>query len=330
MQTLKRNRLDHPFFDLLEKAIKEKAWDKLRHDEPFQKGRFISALKQAHPFIYDAKCSDQAITESSQFAPFEENTRMERVRDIGEELEFIEEFSLPFKTSLYILTNAPDIIVTADDKAYRITQYGYLIEEETPERIMVYSISRRFASRSEMDKWNLDKDMSTLVIDYFRLDLRNPAFKENSLGESLPENAEETLLIHRLSNMVSVKRIGIEHNAGRSMIDKGSASGFTVIKYDNIYHISDKVPYDYRGASENGEINWEYRGFWRGHWRAFYVKDSADRTVKDAKGWNTVDYGKVGKNREGKYVVPGYTWVKEHMKGDPALAEIKTHMVKAR
>ena len=47
-------------------------------------------------------------------------------------------------------------------------------------------------------------------------------------------------------------------------------------------------------------IDWSQRWEVRGHWRR-------------------LDADSIGKDREGNYVVKGWTWVKTHEKGDPSL-----------
>ena len=60
-----------------------------------------------------------------------------------------------------------------------------------------------------------------------------------------------------------------------------------------------------------------------------FLLDSFGEKIKekDSFGRNVVDKSKTGKSRLGEYNVEGYTWVNEHVRGDPAIAEIKTHMV---
>lgn len=102
-------------------------------------------------------------------------------------------------------------------------------------------------------------------------------------------------------------------------------------KKDNGDEVKFKVrvwKYEFSKPNENSDIDYDYVGFWRGHWRAFYSKDSRGENRKDHRGWNVVDYGRLGKDRDGNYDVSGYTWVSEHIKGDPALAQIKTRLVK--
>lgn len=139
---------------------------------------------------------------------------------------------------------------------------------------------------------------------------------------------KETSAIFQFTDCISVKRIGIEKLRGYTLRSYNIGSGHTKIKMDNLIHIADKVEYEFVKPLDDSEINWEHIGFWRGHWRAFYVKNSTGDSRKDEHGWNTVDYSRLGKDRTGKYCVPGYTWVNEHVKGDPRLAEIKMRAVK--
>lgn len=136
---------------------------------------------------------------------------------------------------------------------------------------------------------------------------------------------KETACVLAFTKCISVKRIGIEVNRKFSLKSKGIGVGFTVVKEDNIIHIADKEEYEYTTPLEDSNINWDYIGHWRGHWRALYHPPS----ITDQFGRRVVDYTRIGKNRAGDYIVPGYTWVNEHIRGDEALAEIKTRTVKA-
>ena len=140
---------------------------------------------------------------------------------------------------------------------------------------------------------------------------------------------EEVIIINILTNMISVKRVGIEHKGKMNIKTKGVGTGFTTVRYDNIYHIANKVEYQYTTPTGNKQINWDFKGWWRGHWRAFYQKDANGNTRVDERGRNMVDYSRKGKNRKGdKESVAGYMWVKEHIKGDKAFAQIRERYVK--
>lgn len=305
-------KLGHKFFEVLKVC---EMIDGFSMFPGINKAAFYKQLKQSHPFVFDARCTDEAMTKSSNFkAVFGEEKEnitsdLNRVRDIFKDrTDLAQEFSLPFKNVLYILTEPLKIILK--DTKLEITPRGYLISELSPEKFKVFNLSQYSAPNI--------KGPAYPGIDCFELDL---------FGQ---DNIEELLLIMRLTQMISVKRIGVERDVGDTFKAKGVGIGHTTIKYDNIIHIADKVEYEFSKPNENSDIDYDYVGFWRGHWRAFYSKDSRGENRKDHRGWNVVDYGRLGKDREGHYDVPGYTWVKEHIKGDPTLAEIKTRLVKHR
>jgi hypothetical protein len=316
-------KLGHKFFEIV------KACETVNGFKMFpgiNKAMFFRQLKQSHPFVFDAKCTDEALTKSSNFEPLSSKTRdgfvtekKIRVRDvIKDAASLAEDFSLPFKNVLYILTKPLTIIIKDNtEKETKIIPHGYLVSEISPEKFKIFNVSEYAPCERDRKKFGVEAGIFFPGVDSFDLNL-----------SSEDKNVEELTLIMRLTQMISVKRIGVERNVGSTFPAKGVGIGHTTVKYDNIIHIADKVEYLYDKQNEESDIDYDYVGFWRGHWRAFYSKDSRGETRKDHRGWNVVDYGRLGKDREGHYDVPGYTWVKEHTKGDPALAEIKTRLVK--
>lgn len=312
--------IKHRFFEVLKECMKKEGY---LARPGFPKARFMRALREAHPFIYDKKSSEEAAASSTNYVVFEpghfhtEPGRRIKVRDVAAEVNMIEEFSLPFSTSLYILTKAPTVVVdTPGGDPYVMKIHGYLIEEETPEKFIIYMLSERKLTAKESRDIGLPEDFTFPILDWFPVDLSKEILK----------NFEEVMLVNRLTNMVSVKRIGIETRGSCTIKTKGISTGFTVLKYDNLVHIADKEEYEYTTPVLDGEINFEWVGHWRGHWRALY--HTSDLT--DAYGRRIVDYTRMGKNRAGAYNVPGYTWVIDHVRGDKKLAEIRTHAVKAK
>lgn len=315
----------HKFFSVLKEASRKHGFEAFAGKHVNQPA-FFRSLKQAHPFVFDSKCSEAAMERSSNYQTLGGAggaRALVKIRDVETEIsQTVEDFSLPFSHSAYLLTNPATVFVNPRDGGapFSIRIHGYLIEEKTPEKFLVYVVHEICPPKSVRDSAGLGDDTFLPIVDQFEIDLTN-----------LDLNPEETTLIAKLTTMISVKRIGIEHgHGGMNFKTGGSGLGITTVKYDNIYHIADKVEYDYSTPVIDGEIQYEYTGFWRGHWRAFYVKDSHGNNVKNAKGWNVVDYGKTGKNRLGERNVPGYTWVIEHTKGDPKLAEIKKRVVRGR
>jgi hypothetical protein len=313
MKTLR----DHPFFKTVEEASRieklVKAWGSGRASRQ----QFFMSLKKAHPFIFDKRVTFEKRMDGRATADFE---------------NLVEDFSLPFKDTLYLMTDSPSILApqspdNLNDKAL-FTLMGYLIHEIDPEHFMVFEVA------------NAEVDGQTVpYINQFQVDLKSiqtmtrmmKAIREDG-EENRGPNAhflKETNVILQFTDCISVKRIGIETVKTFNLKNRGTGTGITSVKMDNLIHIADKVQYKYTSSAEDSEINWDYVGFWRGHWRAFYVKDAKGDNVKDDRGWNVVDYGRSGKDRIGNpHCVPGYAWVVDHMKGHPALAQIKTHFVK--
>lgn len=315
MRTLK----EHPFFqavDKTEQLYKENGiWSSGRGPN---RHLFFKALKIAKPFIFDRN-----VTIEKRFA----GRSMDNVETL------VEDFSIPFAQSLYLMTDCPTILHPPDKFGLDTTKLlGYLVDEIDPENFRVFEMHWLTSAT--------DKKMAAIVeevggfplVNQFTIGLKTIAFAFRSaraMDIKLFDRSNdahfmrETAAVMEFTKCVSVKRIGVEVSPKFTIKTKGMGAGVTSIKYDNIIHIADKEEYEYVKPLDDSSINWDFRGFWRGHWRAFYSKG-----VKDQFGRNVVDYGRMGKNRAGVYNVPGYTWVSEHTKGDPRLAEIKVRTVK--
>lgn len=310
---------NHPFFEAIEMACKIEKKAKCWGVGNAQKNLFFRALEKSHPFVFDKKVTFEKRMEGRTLVNFK---------------NIVEDFSLPFRTSLYLLTDAPTYHGPVDDKrgekAYS-TMLGYLIDEITPERFAIFTVGW---GQLELDgkkvPWINQFQLDLTAIDRmntFVSALQSMNDKESAIAERKPEAHvfKETGVVLELSRSISVKRVGIEHLKSFSM-KSGIGTGYTSVKTPNLYHVADKEEYEYAKSLDKGKINWEWIGFWRGHWRAFYCYADGKK-VKDQFARNVVDYNKIGKNRAGEYNVPGYTWVTEHTRGDPAIAEIKTHYV---
>jgi hypothetical protein len=311
---------NHPFFQALDRAEyilkKTKQWAASSGLNPGARNIFYKALKEAKPFIFDKRVT------------MEKRHLGRACVDVG---ELVQDFSLPFATSLYLMMDSPQILAPPEEgsKDMWLTQVlGYLIKEESPEEFVVWCVS----NVTHPSDFANDAAIPIPAVNRFNISLKTVSMAmrmAESMGEEIfNEKTEahilkETSVILQFTNSVSVKRVGVEVARNFSVKSKGIGAGFTAIKYDNIVHIADKEEYEYTKPVDDSKIDWEFRGLWRGHWRAFYVKD-----LKDQYGRNVVDYGRIGKNRNGDYVIPGYTWVVEHTKGDARLAEIKTRTVK--
>jgi hypothetical protein len=301
-------RLKHEFFDAIDKIAKAGNFDPFDSALKFPKAEFYRALKVAHPFVFDAKCTEEAMMSAGKEMFSGVKFDLEKIQSkIEKKASKVEEFSLQFKTVLYLLTKCPTILrSTASGEVFKYKRIGYLIKElEGPEKIRVFDVMLAAVGAD----WHC-------ITDFYDVDLTNLE----------PNFASDVVAISRLSDMISVKRVGIEVEGGfRNLKTKGIGTGFTSVRYDNIFHIADKEEYNYT-LSEEGSLYWtEYLGWWRAHWRAFYHEN-----LTDAFGRRVVDYTRTGKNRRDEYVVPGYTWVMEHIKGDPKLAEIRTRIVKSQ
>lgn len=312
--------LKHSFFESLEYIEKKSLWNAW-DGKAFPRKKFLSILKQAHPFIFDRKCTEEAQMEAGVDgeAFVKKKVPLEWSTIVGK-AKLVEEFSLPRSTSLYLFTEGPRICRFDVKKEVVVFQrIGFLIHEISPEKILVFDLSRvRVDDYKGKAELKLSRNPSSEgfwvpVVDVIELDLLK--FEENF--------ASDIVSINRLTNMLSVKRLGIEKKLSCTIKTRDFGTGYTMYKYDNLIHIADKEEYEYTKPLGEG-IDWEYRGFWRGHWRALYFSDD----IVDSFGRRVVDYTRLGKNRSEEYNVPGYTWVVEHTKGDPAFAQIKTHLVK--
>lgn len=310
--------MDHPFFEALDRIEREGNWDAFDYGPgvKYPRKEFYRELKNAHVFVFDRKCSRDSLNYADRNFDRGEVPSKEFIEELTKtsiaRASTVEEFSLPFKTCLYLFTGAQKISrssVGREDPEFIYTKYGYLVREITPEKFRVFEIMEC----ENIKGTGVDRDLA----DFFEIELKS--------DESIDKNASDIITINRLSNMISVKRIGIEKDCMRTVKTKGIGAGYTTYKFDRLYHIADKEEYSYSLGS--GDVNFEFSGWWRGHWRAFYCKDSNGKHVRDQFGRNIVDYNRQGKDRSGEYVVPGYTWVVEHIKGDASLAEIKTHYV---
>lgn len=278
------------------------------------KSRFLLALKAAHPFSLDQKTTNEKVMAGRTMMKFK---------------DLVKEFSLPFKTTLYLLKNSTSIAGPLEgyDQQISSTPCGYLIQEQDPEHFTAWQVSMmEIEGKTVPYFYEFQIDLKTIGLaiahsESLEFDIFNKTTEAHIF--------KEICTIFHITNCISVKRIGIERKPSLiSIKNKSATTGFTVLKFDNIIHIADKVDYEYTAPNPDDEINWEYAGFRRGHWRAFYLKDSNGKTAQDFKGWNKVDYGRNGKNRQGEYNVPGYTWVIDTVLGDPEIAEVKLRTVK--
>lgn len=306
---------DHGFFKTLDVAEqwgkKDKTW--LGHGLG-QKNKFYQYLREAHPFVFDKRVTMEK--------------RMEG-RNYEGVLDLVKDFSIPFSTSLYLMTDSPEISAPFEDGSDRqvFKLYGYLIKEISPERFLVFEVSEIEADRYRDTGY---KGVIPMV-NVFNIDLKSiektllmmRAIDDGTFDRTPDAHIiKEITCVMNFTKSISVKRVGVEVSRQFNIKSRGIGTGFTSMKYDNIVHIADKEEYEYVRPLDDSTIDWEFRGFWRGHWRAFYVSD-----LKDQFGRDVVDYTRTGKNRAGVYDVPGYTWVVEHTKGDSRLAEIKTRRV---
>lgn len=309
---------DHLFFKIIEDASRVEKLTKAFGAGYVNKNHFFTALKKAHPFIFDKKVTHEKRMAGKDAVWFE---------------ELVTEFSLPFRTSLYLMTGGPTFKAPLHEGTTDTglaTLAGYLINEITPEKFQVFEVTLLEVGNQQIPAiYQYDLDLKTIETIVHQMKALNEMTGE---GQQLDRQTRAHVLkefnsVFHFTKCISVKRIGIEKVKNFNVKSRGIGTGFTAIKMDNLIHIADKVEYHYTTPAENAEIDWNYVGFWRGHWRAFYVKDSHGDNRKDDRGWNVVDYGKTGKDRQGDYCVSGYTWVVEHTKGHPALAAIKTRVV---
>lgn len=285
-------KMEHLAFKVIEDVEKKKFWNQVG---PIDVQKFYRTLKVAHPFVFDGAVARDKMEE------------VDKDVDIG---KLAEDFSLPFTKTLYLINNPPSTrSSTGGVQDGRMVIHGLLIDEITPEKFELTLIADRI----------YDADPTRTVI---------PCVVSETLDlNEVDPNDGIARYLFLLTNAISVKRIGIETGGIHTFKNKSTTSGFTVVKHDNIIHIADKVEYHYSVGLTGERVEYIYAGWWRAHWRAFYLKDAAGNNLKDARGRNRVDYLRLGKNRMGNRVIMGYTWVKEHCRGDPRLAEIVARMV---
>ena len=221
-------RINHPFFDCLDEIQKLNTWSAYA-GVPFPKAKFLKALKQAHPFVFDKKTTTAAISyaghvgkawtveEAMEKAGLLDDSLSELQTEISDRASKVEEFSLPFKTSLYLLSEIDTVVArpspTPGGDPIFLKRAGYLINEVTPEKIEVYDLATLYID-------SLKRFIP--AIEYMLIDL-------NSFEENL---SSDILSINRFTDMISVKRIGIEHRGIRNFKDK--SHGVISIKYPNI------------------------------------------------------------------------------------------------
>lgn len=271
--------MNHRFFDVINSVTKlekkMKQWN--NSGTAKDKREFFQALKNAHPFIFDRSTSIEKRLGGRTF------------EDTNDDI--VEKFSLPFSTSLYLLTDGPLIETTImDGTPCMCDLVGYLVNEITPEKFRMYEVGYITIHGYEIPYVNgHDIDLKSIqsMIDRARTMTEDEYNSEEGAHE-----LKEKAVVMSLTGAISVKRIGIEKGGKTTLQTKGIGTGYTTIKYENIYHIADKEEYVYTSPDDSqNDINWEYRGFWRGHWRALYF--SGD--IKDAFGRRVVDYARIGK-----------------------------------
>jgi hypothetical protein len=96
------------------------------------------------------------------------------------------------------------------------------------------------------------------------------------------------------------EKIGVEKQEGVRHLGEGKNKKF--YKLRPITHVSPKTTYVKSRSVTGKEIDWSHRWEVRGHWR----------TVKG-----------VGKDREGNYIVKGFTWISNFVKGPETAPLIK-------
>ena len=323
----------HPFFKTLEAADKYQKktglWcnfgmiEEVKEVDLLQKNMFFRSLATAHPFIFDKQVTLEKMMDGRTLLDME---------------NLVEDFSLPFCDTLYLLTNPPTISSPApltkeqydkkepipDTPEHKVlfTPHGYLIKEISPEQFIITQVGQ-----IQLHDGRIFPNILVFNIDLEKL--RTNYWKKVANDSTEMFYIKETACILELTKCISVKRIGVEKLRSFSVNSRGTGRlGYTSVKADNLIHIADKVDYQYTNPiGINDKIDWEWTGFWRGHWRAFYVYEEGKK-LKDYRGWDVVDYTRTGKNREDEYCVPGYTWVTEHTRGNPLLADIKNRVVK--
>lgn len=136
----------------------------------------------------------------------------------------------------------------------------------------------------------------------YRFVLLESIYKENQLSAEINPYEDSPILrgiLRKFLQSLSKQRsdIGVEKVPDRFKTSSG------VHKVKNIVHVVPKELRKSVEASHRG-IDWQHRWEVRGHWRGLFLK-----------GTEEIDFSRVGKNRDEEEVVPGYTWVKEHLKG---------------
>lgn len=294
--------------------------------------RFLQCLKRAHPFVFDRETTHEKrfLGRSETYISKATDPDVVNEMQMLDVQQLAEDFSLPFSTSLYLMTDPPALVAPqfqGSTETAMFTLYGYLIDEINPELFTCWEVCVcEMPDGQELPyihEFTIDVNLIETTIRSAKA-LGFEVFNASTDAHVLKETAS----VLNFTDCISVKRIGVEVPRAFNIKTKGIGTGITVFKYDNIIHIADKVHYEYVKPLDESNINWEWVGFRRGHWRAFYVKDSLGQTRKEPDGCNMVDYGRIGKNRAGVYEVPGYTWVIDTVLGDPDIAEIKTRMVK--
>ncbi len=329
---------DHPFFKILEQADKNQkmykkvGWGSFANvvghgdfgiaNYMQHKLHFYNTLKVAHPFVFDKKVAA-------------DKTVKGRTRQDMENL--VEDFSLPYKNTLYLVTDpiyvrSPIFVSKEDAQRLGISEtgitvtYGYLISEITPERFIATVVSLLYIGK---DPLNSEPMPCIRGLGFDLSVLRKAEWKNLAEDDAELNSFREVGCILNLTKSISVKRIGIEKLSTFTVTSRGVKAGFTSLKMENLIHVADKVDYEYVKPLSESQVRWEQSSWRRGHWRAFYLKDADGNTIKDAHGWDMVDYSRTGKNRQGERCVSGYTWVVEHIVGNPLIAEIKNHVVKS-
>lgn len=91
-----------------------------------------------------------------------------------------------------------------------------------------------------------------------------------------------------------VQKVGVESVRERVKIGEGKEKRIHRIR--KVIHVATKSEYETYQPGPGRNVEWTHRWMVRGHWVA-------------------LGQGKLGKNREGKYCVEGFTWRVEHEKG---------------
>jgi hypothetical protein len=138
--------------------------------------------------------------------------------------------------------------------------------------------------------------VETLPRRYQFLSLVRPA--SGGQWAVLATNGEECLLRHYL-NRLRFEATGLEQT--NQSITTGTGKTKSRHKIRRIVHVRPSAPPSLDGDG-HGHIDWTHRFSVRGHWRVV---------------------SGLGKDRSGDYLVPGFTWVSEHIKGPEGLPFVK-------